>query len=77
MIDGTRAGSEEPAGGHPEFSAAGESAKGEFRCSGCGYGVAISSTLPPCPMCGGESWERGPWTLLARADAGGRFPRIA
>ena len=50
-----------------DFHAAGERAKGEFRCCGCGYGVAIVATLPNCPMCGGQAWERGPWTPFARA----------
>ena len=40
-----------------EFARAGESAKGAFRCSGCGYGVAVQATLPQCPMCGGSTWE--------------------
>jgi hypothetical protein len=43
------------------FTAAGETAAGEFRCAECGYGVAVSSTLPPCPMCSGVSWERTGW----------------
>jgi hypothetical protein len=51
-----------------ELHAAGDRAKGEFRCSGCGYGVAISNALPACPMCGGAGWERAPWTPFARAD---------
>jgi len=50
-----------------DFHAAGERAKGEFRCCECGYGVAIVATLPNCPMCGGQAWERGPWTPFARA----------
>ena len=23
----------------------------EFRCARCGYGICLSSALPPCPMC--------------------------
>ena len=42
-----------------EFVRAGAEAKGAFRCSGCGYGVAVQETLPQCPMCGGTTWERG------------------
>ena len=45
----------------------GESAKGEFHCSSCGYGVAIYRTLPLCPMCGGTSWEPAAWRPFARA----------
>jgi rubrerythrin len=42
-----------------EFVGAGAAAKGAFRCSDCGYGVAVQGTLPQCPMCGGTSWEAG------------------
>jgi len=67
MIDVTRRAAPEQ-GGAVDFYAAGDRAKGEFRCSGCGYGVAIVATLPNCPMCGGEAWERGPWTPFSRAQ---------
>jgi rubrerythrin len=43
------------------FLAAGETAAGQFRCAECGYGVAVSATLPRCPMCSGVSWERTGW----------------
>jgi hypothetical protein len=35
----------------------GEPAVGEFRCSGCRYGVSVHRSLPQCPMCGGTAWE--------------------
>jgi rubrerythrin len=50
-----------------EFRAAGESVKGEFHCSECGYGVTIVRALPLCPMCGGESWEPSDWSPFTRA----------
>jgi hypothetical protein len=50
-----------------EFWAAGQAVKGEFHCSDCGYGVTIVSSLPICPMCGGESWERTAWSPLTRS----------
>ena len=50
-----------------EFRVAGTKAKGEFRCSECGYGVAIHSSLPLCPMCGGETWEEAAWSPFGRA----------
>jgi len=53
------------------FLVAGEPAVGEFRCSECGYGVSISRSLPICPMCGGVTWEHGPWSPLARARVAG------
>jgi len=49
-----------------EFFARGTAVKGEFHCSQCGYGVTVSSTLPRCPMCGGESWEQTPWSPFTR-----------
>jgi hypothetical protein len=52
-----------------EFWSAGESVKGEFHCSECGYGVTIVRVLPLCPMCGGESWEQSPWSPFSRASS--------
>ena len=56
MVDHTRAA------GHYEdglvtFHGAGTHARGPFRCSECGYGVAVTGPLPACPMCAGTSWE--------------------
>ena len=51
-----------------EFRAAGDSVKGEFHCSECGYGVTIVRTLPICPMCGGTSWEQTSWSPFGRAS---------
>ena len=50
-----------------EFRAAGDSVKGEFHCSECGYGVTIVRTLPLCPMCGGKAWEQSPWSPFTRS----------
>ena len=33
-----------------QFWVAGESVKGEFHCSECGYGVTVVRALPACPM---------------------------
>ncbi len=49
-----------------EFFAGGAPAKGEFHCSECGYGVTVCTTLPRCPMCGGDSWEQAPWSPFTR-----------
>ena len=46
---------------------AGGHAKGEFRCAECGYGVVVSSVLPSCPMCHGDTWEAAPWRPFTRA----------
>jgi rubredoxin len=54
-----------------EFLVAGDTAKGEFHCSECGYGVTIVRALPLCPMCGGTSWEPSPWSPFTRAAAVG------
>ena len=41
---------------------AGAPAKGEYRCTGCGYGVTVYSQLPRCPMCGADdAWEQLAW----------------
>jgi rubredoxin len=37
---------------------AGAAARGEFRCTDCGYGVTVYRELPRCPMCGGDCWEQ-------------------
>ena len=58
MLDGART-SGTADGEFVEFLRAGDPANGVFRCSGCGYGVALQATLPQCPMCGGTTWERG------------------
>lgn len=49
------------------FWVSGDSAKGEFHCADCGYGVAVYRELPVCPMCGGTSWEQAAWSPLTRA----------
>ncbi|HUZ83639.1 MAG TPA: hypothetical protein VMU66_03000 [Gaiellales bacterium] len=45
---------------------AGMRAKGEFRCRSCGYGVTVYRSLPGCPMCHAEEWERVPWRPYSR-----------
>ncbi len=50
-----------------QFWPAGDHAKGEFHCADCGYGVTVHSTLPRCPMCGGQGWERSTWSPFSRA----------
>jgi rubredoxin len=62
-IDTSRAAADE----YVEFWAAGQTVKGEFHCSGCGYGVTIVRALPVCPMCGGSSWEQFPWSPFTRS----------
>jgi hypothetical protein len=47
----------------------GRPAKGEFRCVGCGYGVAVHDSLPSCPMCRGEVWEPSAWRPFSRTSA--------
>jgi rubrerythrin len=45
------------------FRETGANAKGSFRCADCGYGVVVTGTLPPCPMCGCAAvWEDAPWS---------------
>lgn len=51
------------------FRSTGDMVEGAFRCASCGYGVAISRTLPRCPMCGGEDWEDELAGAFVRAQA--------
>ena len=46
--------------------AAGEAAKGEFRCLGCGYGIVVTRELPACPMCRGQDWQPTDWRPFSR-----------
>ncbi len=54
----------------PALRLAGGSAKGEFHCAECGYGVTVYRTLPSCPMCAGEVWEQSAWSPFARSRVG-------
>lgn len=59
---------------HVQLRETGESAKGEYRCSECSYGVTVHATLPVCPMCAGRSWEqtaRSPFGRAARRASRG------
>jgi rubrerythrin len=47
----------------------GASAKGQFQCNECGYGVTVTRELPRCPMCAGEEWHEAAWTPLTSARA--------
>lgn len=52
--------------GLADFLATGQSAAGEFHCSGCGYGVIVQRELPRCPMCSGTAWEQPGWGAIRR-----------
>ena len=54
--------------GYVEFFATGTAVAGAFRCAECGYGVAVRSVLPICPMCGGRTWEESPRGTYARSS---------
>lgn len=58
---------ESTADDYVEFRVAGDQVEGEFSCSACGYGVAVSRELPSCPMCGGTSWEESVSSPFKRA----------
>jgi len=67
VIDGSRAA--DPADGdYVAFRTAGDVAEGEYRCSECGYGVAVTRELPTCPMCTGTLWEEAAWSPFGRRD---------
>jgi hypothetical protein len=52
-----------------QLSAAGDHVKGEFHCADCGYAITVCKELPPCPMCGCESWQAALWRPFGRASA--------
>ena len=53
----------------PSTAADGDHVKGEFRCADCGYAITVCKELPPCAMCGCESWQAGLWRPFGRASA--------
>ncbi|HEY2327520.1 MAG TPA: hypothetical protein VGH52_08570 [Gaiellaceae bacterium] len=53
-----------PEGEFVEFVRTGSYATGEFHCSSCGYGIAVSGPLPQCPMCAGTTWEPGDTSFI-------------
>jgi len=66
VIDESRA-ADPTEGDFVAFRQAGEPVAGEFRCSACGYGVAVFRELPRCPMCAGTTWEEAAWSPFGRA----------
>ena len=52
-----RRGVEAADSGAPTFRTAGTAAAGEFHCAECGYGIAVQTLLPICPMCRGLVWD--------------------
>jgi rubrerythrin len=67
VID-ARSGTDPGDGDYVSFHATGDAVKGEYRCSGCGYGVAVVRDLPACPMCGGTAWEESTWSPFSRVE---------
>ena len=63
----TRESIDRRADDHVQFLAAGDSGKGEYRCSECAYGVTVHRSLPVCPRCAGSSWEQVAWSPFSRA----------
>jgi rubrerythrin len=57
----------EPHDDHSLYRTTGDLVQGAFRCAACGYGVALTSALPPCPMCGGHDWEDELLSAFSRA----------
>ena len=50
------------------FYATGARVVGEFRCSGCAYGIVSRGALPICPMCRGSSWQESLWRPFTRGS---------
>jgi hypothetical protein len=63
-----RVGDESFGGDFLELRPAGDSGKGEFCCTACGYGAVVTHILPPCPMCGERLWERVAWRPFRRVS---------
>lgn len=58
---------ESTTGGAPIPAVASETAGGgEYRCSACGYGVAVRRPPAGCPMCRGAEWEAVAWRPFTR-----------
>ena len=66
MVRQVELGSEVTVADDRESWPAGRSAKGEFHCADCGYGVTVYRTLPTCPMCGGHVWDQSAWSPFGR-----------
>jgi rubrerythrin len=62
-----RTETDEGAEEYVRFWAAGETAKGEYRCAECSYGVTVHRVLPVCPMCSGSAWEQSTWRPFSRS----------
>jgi lipopolysaccharide biosynthesis regulator YciM len=67
MDEAGKGSAEGPIDGYVEFLVTGQRAKGEYHCTGCGYGVTVFSLLPQCPMCAGTAWEQSSWSPISRA----------
>jgi hypothetical protein len=50
-----------------------------YRCSDCGYGIAVAGPAPACPMCGAHEWEAEPWRPFSQriADLTARRPEAS
>ena len=42
--------------------------KVDYICAECGYGVALVTPPPACPMCHGSEWERPLWRPFTSLD---------
>jgi hypothetical protein len=41
----------------------------ELICEECGYGVAVTTTPPTCPICGASSWDTFAWRPFGGLEA--------
>lgn len=42
--------------------------KVDYVCVSCGYGVALATPPPTCPMCRGSEWDRPLWRPFTSLD---------
>jgi hypothetical protein len=40
----------------------------DYICVGCGYGIALTTPPPVCPMCRGSEWDRPLWRPFTSLD---------
>lgn len=40
----------------------------DYLCASCGYGVALATPPPACPMCRGSEWDRPLWRPFTSLD---------
>ncbi len=40
----------------------------DYVCKSCGYGIAVTTSPPECPMCRGSEWDEAAWRPFTSLD---------